>query len=99
MRVEPATAPAVLHRNRDEHGFKPVLVTDGRSVTHAELDDHSRSLASRFVASGIGKGSRVALLAPNGIEWATTALAVMRVGGVLVPLSTLLRPPELAARA
>ena len=35
---------------------------------------------------------------PNGIDWATAALAVMRVGGVLVPLSTLLRPPELHAQ-
>src|SRR5262245_13378460 len=35
---------------------------------------------------------------PNGIEWATAAFAVMRVGAVLVPLSTLLRPPELLAQ-
>ena len=35
---------------------------------------------------------------PNGIEWATTALAVMRIGGVLVPLSTLLAAAR-AARA
>jgi acyl-CoA synthetase (AMP-forming)/AMP-acid ligase II len=40
----------------------------------------------------------VGLLAPNGIEWAVTAAAVMRIGGVLVPLSTLLRPPELEAQ-
>ena len=46
----------------------------------------------------MGKGARVGLLAPNGIEWAVTAAAVMRIGGVLVPLSTLLRPPELEAQ-
>ena len=34
-------------------------------------------------------------MAPNGIGWAVTAMAVMRLGAVLVPLSTLLRPPEL----
>jgi acyl-CoA synthetase (AMP-forming)/AMP-acid ligase II len=38
------------------------------------------------------------LLMPNGIEWATVALAVMRVGAVPVPVSTLLRPPELLAQ-
>ena len=47
---------------------------------------------------GVGKGARVGLLAPNGIDWAVTAAAVLRVGGVLVPLSTLLRPPELEAQ-
>ena len=36
---------------------------------------------------------------PNGIEWAVIAAAVARIGGVLVPLSTLLRPPELARAA
>ena len=46
----------------------------------------------------MAKGDRVALLAPNGIEWAVTAYAVLRVGAVLVPLSTLLRPPELLAQ-
>ena len=34
-------------------------------------------------------------MAPNGIEWVVAAMAAMRVGAVLVPLSTLLRPPEL----
>jgi acyl-CoA synthetase (AMP-forming)/AMP-acid ligase II len=34
---------------------------------------------------------------PNGIEWAVIATAVTRVGAVLVPLSTRLRPPELIA--
>jgi acyl-CoA synthetase (AMP-forming)/AMP-acid ligase II len=40
----------------------------------------------------------VGLLAPNGIEWAVMAAAVLRTGAVLVPLSTLLRPPELLAQ-
>jgi acyl-CoA synthetase (AMP-forming)/AMP-acid ligase II len=69
-----------------------------RSITFAQLDDASRALAARLVAAGVGKGDRVGLLAPNGIEWATTALAALRIGAVLVPLSTLLRPPELLAQ-
>ena len=32
---------------------------------------------------------------PNGIDWAVLAFATMRMGAVLVPLSTFLRPPEL----
>jgi acyl-CoA synthetase (AMP-forming)/AMP-acid ligase II len=92
------TLPLVLHRNRDEHGGKQVVVTEERSITHAELDAQSRALAARFVAAGIGKGARVGVLLPNGIGWAVIAAAVWRVGGVVVPLSTLLRPPELAAQ-
>ncbi len=48
--------------------------------------------------AGVGKGTRVALLMPNGVDWAVLAIALARVGAVLVPLSTLLRPPELEAQ-
>ena len=44
------------------------------------------------------KGDRLGLLAPNGTEWALVASPAMRIGAVLVPLSTLLRPPELLAQ-
>lgn len=98
MIPEPATFPALLRRNREVYGAKGALVTEDRSITHAELDAESRALAARFVAEGVGKGARVALLLPNGIEWAVIAAAVWRTGGVVVPLSTLLRPPELEAQ-
>jgi acyl-CoA synthetase (AMP-forming)/AMP-acid ligase II len=96
--VEPTTFPALLRQNRVHHGPKRALATEQRSITHAELDVDSRSLAARLVAAGVGKDARVGLLAPNGVEWAVTAAAVMRIGSVLVPLSTLLRPPELEAQ-
>ena len=89
------TIPHLLRRNRVEHGDMAVVVDGDRSITHAELDDTSHRLAARLVGAGVGKGDRVGLMMPNGIEWAVTAMAVMRIGAVLVPLSTLLRPPEL----
>jgi acyl-CoA synthetase (AMP-forming)/AMP-acid ligase II len=93
----PRTVPELLRRNSARYAAKPVIVTDDDRLTHAELDDRSSALARRLVAAGVGKSSRIGLMAPNGIGWAVTAAAVMRVGAVLVPLSTLLRPPELLA--
>src|SRR5262249_46726484 len=98
MADEPATFPALLRRNREWYGATGAVVTLDDTVTHAALDARSRVRAARLVAAGVGKGTRVGLLAPNGIEWAVTAAAVLRIGGVLVPLSTLLRPPELEAQ-
>jgi acyl-CoA synthetase (AMP-forming)/AMP-acid ligase II len=95
---EPATLAAVVRRNARHRGAVDAIVTDDRSVTHAELDDRSRALAARLAAAGVGKGSRLGLLAPNGVEWALTAVAAWRIGAVVVPLSTLLRPPELAGQ-
>jgi acyl-CoA synthetase (AMP-forming)/AMP-acid ligase II len=92
------TVPALLAHRRRAGGDVRALVGAEGAVTYAELDAASAALAARLVAAGVVKGDRVGLLAPNGIPWATTAAAVMRVGAVLVPLSTLLRPPELHAQ-
>ncbi|HEY5697981.1 MAG TPA: class I adenylate-forming enzyme family protein [Acidimicrobiales bacterium] len=91
------TIPALLTLRRRTAPDRPALVTEDAAITYAELDDASADLAARLVGDGVAKGDRVALLAPNGIGWAVTAYAVLRVGAVLVPLSTLLRPPELLA--
>ncbi|MET0882801.1 MAG: class I adenylate-forming enzyme family protein, partial [Acidimicrobiales bacterium] len=92
------TIPALLALRRRREPDRPALITVDAAITYAELDDASADLAARLVGDGVAKGDRVALLAPNGIEWAVTAYAVLRVGAVLVPLSTLLRPPELLAQ-
>ena len=68
------------------------------ALTYDALHAASASLAAQLVAEGLVKGDRLGLLAPNGTEWAVVAFAAMRIGAVLVPLSTLLRPPELVAQ-
>src|SRR4051794_4935517 len=92
------TVPEVLRRNTDAHGDKPVMVTPDRSFRHADLERESRLLAARLIVAGVGRTARVGLMMPNGVEWLVIAAAVMRMGATLVPLSTLLAPPELAAQ-
>jgi acyl-CoA synthetase (AMP-forming)/AMP-acid ligase II len=92
------TIPDLLGRRRAENPELDALVCDDVSLSYVALDDRSVALAGRFAATGVQKGSRVGLIMPNGIDWAVAALAVMRVGALLVPLSTLLRPPELLAQ-
>jgi acyl-CoA synthetase (AMP-forming)/AMP-acid ligase II len=94
--AERQTIPALLAQRAGHDGDKPALIQDDRAITYRELDDASRARAGQLVAAGVNKRSRVGLLMPNGIDWVTTAYAVLRIGAVLVPLSTLLRPPELA---
>ena len=92
------TIPQVLARRRASDARLRALVTEESAICWAELDDASRALAGRLVRAGVNKGDRIGLLMENGIDWAVAAFAVMRVGAVLVPLSTLLRPPELLAQ-
>ncbi len=97
MRPEAETVPALLALRRGVDLDTPAIVTADDALTYAELEEASAATASGLVGDGVVKGDRVALLAPNGIDWAVLAYATMRVGAVLVPLSTLLRPPELLA--
>ena len=94
----PETVPTLLAQRRHDAADVSAIVADDATLTYRELDDASRSVAARLVAAGVVKGDRVGLLAPNTARWAVVAFGVMRIGAVLVPLSTLLRPPELAAQ-
>jgi acyl-CoA synthetase (AMP-forming)/AMP-acid ligase II len=95
MTADTLTVPALLRRNAMVRGGVPALISESGSLSHFQLDADSSDLARLLVACGVGKSSRVGLLMENGIEWAVLASAIMRTGAVLVPLSTLLKPPEL----
>jgi acyl-CoA synthetase (AMP-forming)/AMP-acid ligase II len=74
------------------------IVDHESRLTFSGLEQRSRGRATWLVANGVNKGHRVALLMQNSVEWAINAYAIMRMGAVLVPLSTFLRPPELCAQ-
>lgn len=93
---EPDTIDALL-RARSSSTKSAVIDPDAR-LSYAELDTGTAELAAGFIAAGITKGSRVGVIMPNGVDWVQIALALMRIGAVLVPLSTLLRKAELAAQ-
>jgi acyl-CoA synthetase (AMP-forming)/AMP-acid ligase II len=89
------TLPAALAGVVASSPDKDVLVTPTERVSWAAFDARSRDFAAVLVERGVTRRSRVGLLMGNGIEWAVAAFAVLRLGAVLVPLSTLLKPPEL----
>jgi acyl-CoA synthetase (AMP-forming)/AMP-acid ligase II len=74
---------------------REAIVEPRDCVDYATLDRRSAQRAAWLVSKGVNRGHRVALLMPNNVEWAVNAYAIMRLGAVLTPLSTLLRPPEL----
>lgn len=92
------TIDALLRAQAARYGAKHAIVDPTERTTYAELDATTRELGAALIASGIGKGARVGLIMPNGVGWARIAFALMRIGAVLVPLSTLLSPRELTAQ-
>ena len=72
------------------------IVCENRSFTYAELECWSEKIAEVLLSRGMKKGDHVLLLAPNVAEFTAVYYAVLRVGGVVVPLNTLFLPKEIA---
>jgi long-chain acyl-CoA synthetase len=75
---------------------KPAIVCEDRTYTFAELDRWTAQIAEVFLAHGLKKGDHVLLLAPNVPEFTAVYYAVLRVGGVVVPVNTLFLANEIA---
>jgi acyl-CoA synthetase (AMP-forming)/AMP-acid ligase II len=88
--------PCFLQQLTDRFGPRTLIVLDDRRMSFAEADEQSARLARGLLSSGIGKGSRVGVLMPNGPDWLLAWLAATRIGAVLVPLNTFFQTRELA---
>jgi len=79
-----------LIRSLSSFGGEPAIVAfgekDAERWTYEELAGHVERSAKGLAAQGIGRGSRVALMAPNSPEWIAAALSVLRAGGTVVPV-------------
>jgi acyl-CoA synthetase (AMP-forming)/AMP-acid ligase II len=90
------TIPALLRRAvelRPDHHF---VISEGQRVPYAEIERWSRALSRTLVVAGVGKATRVGILMPQGASWVAAMLAAARIGALVMPISTLAAPPELA---
>ncbi|AKJ12515.1 fatty acid--CoA ligase [Streptomyces incarnatus] len=72
-------------------------VVDGRTrITYAELGARVERAAAACLASGVRAGDRVAVWAPNSLDWIVSALGAVTAGAVLVPLNTRFKGTEAA---
>jgi acyl-CoA synthetase (AMP-forming)/AMP-acid ligase II len=90
------TIPAVLERAAVEFGPADAAVEGPRRLSFTHLHQASLDAARAVIASGVGPGDRVALWAPNSIEWIVASFAVYMAGAVLVPLNTRFKSHEAA---
>ena len=72
-----------------------IVAHDGTEYTYAELDDRVNRLANAFAERGIGKGDKVALLAPNTHYFIEALYATNTLGAVFVPMNYRLTAGEL----
>ncbi|MGW7417952.1 amino acid adenylation domain-containing protein, partial [Streptomyces sp. NPDC054863] len=65
---------------------KPALLFGDERLTYAELNERANRLAHRLLAEGITTESRVGLLLDRSVHAVVSMLAVLKAGGVYVPL-------------
>ena len=88
---------AGLLRHAVAHHPDNLAVADlNERLTYAELDRRSAALAAHLVARGVGKGSHVGTLLPNGVAWVVAWAAICRIGAVSTPVNTFYQVPEMA---
>ena len=71
----PLTVGALLRDRVAADPDRALLVVDDDRLTYADAERRSAELARRMLAAGLGPGSRVALLHPNGSDFVVAWLA------------------------
>ncbi|WP_405979316.1 FadD3 family acyl-CoA ligase [Streptomyces sp. NBC_00158] len=90
------TVAALVRDAAERYGDREAVV-DGRTrITYAELGARVERAAAACIAAGTGPGDRVAVWAPNTLEWIVSALGAVTAGAVLVPLNTRFKGAEAA---
>ncbi|MDR2169902.1 MAG: long-chain fatty acid--CoA ligase [Planctomycetaceae bacterium] len=72
------------------------IICGERQFTFFELERWVAKISEILVIQGLRAGDKVMLLAPNVPEFTAAYYAILRVGGVVVPINTLLLPHEIA---
>ena len=89
------TVPVFIRNRADRFGPKTLISLGDRRLSYAEANAESEDLARGLLAAGVGKGTRVGLLMPNGPDWLLSWLAAARIGALVVPINTFYQSREL----
>ena len=80
--------------NLKRYGEYALLYYEGREYTNSYLADQARRLAAGLLAQGVKPGDRVLVMLINSPEVMVAYQAILRMGGVVVPLLPVLKTLE-----
>jgi len=94
--VSSASIAALVQDAGAKYADAEAVVDGERRVSFAELAALVRHGAAFCVSRGVQPGERVAVWAPNSLEWIIAALGAVSAGAALVPLNTRFKGDEAA---
>jgi acyl-CoA synthetase (AMP-forming)/AMP-acid ligase II len=89
------TSGTLIRWCAERWGDNTLAVLGDDRLTYREAEERSAILARGLLASGVGKGTRLALLQANGPDWIVGWLAATRIGAVVALLNTYNKAKEL----
>jgi acyl-CoA synthetase (AMP-forming)/AMP-acid ligase II len=90
------TIPGVVRKAAERFGDREAVVDGTRRPTFIEVADSVETVERALIASGVKAGDRVAVWAPNGLDWVLISFAIYGVGAILVPINTRFKGEEAA---
>lgn len=96
MSLRSFTLHDLINRNAKLYGSNTALLFGDQRVTHAQYAERTARLAAGLAAAGVGQGDRLAILAPNGLEYVDLFGAAAQLGAIVVPINWRLSAEEVA---
>lgn len=76
-------------------GRAPSVVDEDTALSWSELESRSKLSAGMLLEIGLKPGERVALLMQNSVRFLELMFAIVRAGGIIVPVNTRFAEPEI----
>ena len=74
---------------------KRLFIYEGDDLSYSQVNRRVNRTANALKALGVGKGSHVSVMLPNGFEFPIVWLALAKLGAVMVPTNTTYRERDL----
>ncbi|MGW6060124.1 FadD3 family acyl-CoA ligase [Streptomyces sp. NPDC055189] len=94
--LEWGSIPGLVRAAAERYGDREAVVEGRTRVSYAGLGRRVERAAAACIANGVKSGDRVAVWAPNTLDWIVSALGAVSAGAVLVPLNTRFKGAEAA---
>ncbi|MEV7470486.1 FadD3 family acyl-CoA ligase [Streptomyces kronopolitis] len=94
--LEYGAIPRLVRAAALRYGPREAVVEGRTRVSYAQLGERVERAAAACIAAGVLPGDRVAVWAPNTLDWIVSALGAVTAGAVLVPVNTRFKGAEAA---
>jgi len=94
--LEYGAIPRLVRTAARRYASREAVVEGRTRVSYAELGERVARAAAACIAAGVEPGDRVAVWAPNTLDWIVSALGSVTAGAVLVPVNTRFKGTEAA---